>query len=105
MRLLFSLCITLLVSKSVLADTFQIQRLVPIERYGFFLLKNSTEDRITLDCSSYFHNLTIKNDYKELVYYLTVEECNDYYQFYKKFTLKRKCFSHLYISNLIITYR
>jgi len=91
---IFYILLLFITSTSAIAETYRIKRLTPIKIYGSFLLRNSSGDEIRLDCSSFFHNLTIETKENEFVYYLDVYECADYYNFYYKPTFEKRCLTH-----------
>jgi len=96
MKLSSIIAIILLIPNLAFAEmTYQISRVKPHQRSGLFLLINNSKVHVELDCSSFLHNLTIKKEqFPDLIYYLTVEECEDFYRFYKKSSLQTKCLSH-----------
>ena len=89
--LLFSILVSI---QSKASSTYQISGIRPYLRDGVYLLKNKTPHLIVLDCSSFLHNLSITANQEEQIHYLTVQECSDFYDFFKKFNPRRKCLTN-----------
>lgn len=90
--------LTLFLFGNSLGYSFTTQRIISIkdsDRYRLYKLKNTNKIEVELDCSSFFHNLTIYNlNSNDYIYYLSVDECEKFYEFYKKINLKKKCLSY-----------
>jgi hypothetical protein len=95
MKIILLVVIIIMTCQLALAETFQIYRLKPHQREGLFLMINKERKTIKLDCSSFLQNITIETqDSAEWIYYLTIEECQNFFDFYKKPSLRKKCFTH-----------
>jgi hypothetical protein len=62
----------------------------PHERV-YRLINDLPKTSITLDCSSFFHNLEFEDEFTRQTYYLTTEECWEAMKFFEKIEKRKKC--------------
>ncbi|MCE3013829.1 MAG: hypothetical protein LW878_12255 [Proteobacteria bacterium] len=94
MKTILSLVLIALSFSSESSQTLRIRGVVPREREGLFWLKSSSSTKVSLDCSSFLQNLTLTPPAGHpVIFYLTIQECVELYDFYRGFNLRARCLS------------
>jgi hypothetical protein len=80
-----------LIVGSAIGAVVEIISMEPTDRYDVFSLKtDNPETEVTLDCSSFIHNLDIKSPDLDVIFYLYEHECWGIYN-YLDLLKERRC--------------